>query len=205
MTKGKLAFAQELMTLEVRQRQEDMMNPVKYFAEILKSDLERINKDLRDNMPVEPVSDDGSSGEDEYDHENEQDDRRDEEHDQQGEKVEQERMQIDQGQTMETDGGNHIQQENIAETDGLVDVKREDASDDADGRSGAEARARETVSRTPTRAVVTKSKANLQKQAKILRLRADAMRPKQEAAKRMAEAYELEAKMFSAEAKQFDD
>jgi hypothetical protein len=74
VTKGKLAFAQELMILEVRQRQDDAMNKMKSSAEILRSDLERINKDLREQKSVEPVEDDDISGEDEGEDENEQDD-----------------------------------------------------------------------------------------------------------------------------------
>ena len=209
MTKGKLAFAQELMTLEVRQRQEDMMNPRKTFAEVLRSDLERINKDLKDNMPVEAVEDDNSGSEDEYEDENEQHDQRDDEDNQQAEYDGKDgNMESDQVQIVEDDDAGkteHIRQESKAEMHDLVDVKKEDASEKAEGRGGAEARAREMTSRTPTQVMVTKSGANLQKQAKILRLRADAMRLKQEAAKRMAEAYELEAKMVLAESKQTDE
>ena len=208
-TQGKMAFAQELMILEVRQRQDDVMNRLKSSAEILRSDLERINKDLRQQNSVGPVEDDDISSEDEGGDENEQDDQEAEENDHQAEDDGQdERMEVDQGEIVEDGGGgetNDIREETSAETNNLIDVKREDASDDADTVNGAAHRARETGSKLPTRAMVTKSRASLQKHAKILRLRADAMRLKQEAAKRMAEAYELEAKMFSAEAKQFNE
>lgn len=207
-TKGKLVFAQELMTLEVRQRQDDIMNTRKSFAEILRSDLERINKDFRENKSVEPIEEDDNSDEDDDEDENEYDAPQVEEDNQEDGKGDQQddKMELDHGDIVGDEGcvANNMPQETMAEKSNHIEIKRERASEDADVATGTQDRAREIVSKTPNPGMVTKSRANLQKQAKILRLRADAMRLKQEAAKRKAEAYELEAKMYSAEAKQHE-
>lgn len=58
MTVDKLAYAQELMTLDVRQRHQDWTSRDKDKAELLRSDLGRVNKDLRERALEDYNADD---------------------------------------------------------------------------------------------------------------------------------------------------
>lgn len=198
-TRGKLQLAQELMSLEVKQRQQDYNSHLRQAAEILKSDLERINRDLTSNSAENLQDDDGFAA-------GETGDEREEDGDSEGEDGDGEPKKHESELQISTDG---IGQ---AEDTSQAAVKVEEDESDlklADLGEGnhmaitkfADGGRKERVSKTPAPPRVSKM---LQERAKILRLRADAMRLKQEAAKRQAEAFELEAKMLVAEAKQLD-
>ena len=77
MTIDKLVFAQELMTLEVEQRQQDLTSQQREIAEILIGDLSRINQDLKERATkggesddVDAEDDSDEDGEDESDADN---------------------------------------------------------------------------------------------------------------------------------------
>ena len=66
-TTGKLTFAQELMILEVRQRQQDGKNPMRAVAEILLQDLQRIVRELAEtstNLGKDDFSDRSEASDD---------------------------------------------------------------------------------------------------------------------------------------------
>ena len=71
MTVGKLVLAQELMTLEVQQRQQDWTNSQKDVAEILRSDLKKINTDLTERALQNGNADDFDDDDDDKSDEDE--------------------------------------------------------------------------------------------------------------------------------------
>lgn len=170
------------MVLEVQQRQQDLNNRHHSVAEILRGDLQRINKDMAETYSSNLDADEESDGDMESDDEGDEEAGEIEnEHDRPDEEFEQH------------------EQEEIEAGNNRADLTQDNS---AGGNERAVSKVNSELSRTrkDTSSGMDLSKpvpyGVRKKQAKILRLRADAMRLKQEAAKRLAEAYELEARIL---------
>lgn len=212
LTVGKLAFAQELMALEVKSRQQDPSRRDRNFQELLRSDLQRINSDLglRTDEEDEGEESDEEVNEDEIEgKENGLDDLRTSIEDE-GNEIESveddgdviiENQHTASGGKAETGEGEttHIKTEPRDDDTELPPSTRDQPVQSQPRANGNGARAIKTPTRGPGSS--PKSKAAVKNKIRVLRLRADATRLKQEAAKREAEAYELEVKMLLDEAK----
>jgi hypothetical protein len=216
MTIGKVTFAQELMLLEVRQRQQSTSAKFKNVAEVLLGDLERLNRDLAQNPLQTTASDDLGDVDEDEDEEDDEEEEEDQERAEDGQDENVSQLGDSRSQLAATENGRNQQldveigsdQQEIKteanETDismnltdeGMVAIPRSE-SVRSNGVSKSSSRAK-TVAQT------AKLKKDLKDKAKIANLFAEAMRLKQEAAKREAEAYELQAKMLTADAKQLE-
>ena len=187
MTAGKLVFAQELMALEVRRMQQDWTIAGREAVELLRSDVERFVKDLRERnskreFEVEEVDDaDEAGGAESDDGEDEDEDGMKEDGDHDANAISERTTAKAKAEPTDTDADMAVDDEKISTTNGTAS----------------------TFNRTATPMLKpTRGKHHLRAKAQIASLRGDAMRLRQEAAKKEAEAFELEAKMLRAEAKE---
>ncbi|KAK3718757.1 hypothetical protein LTR37_004976, partial [Vermiconidia calcicola] len=188
ITSGKLVFAQELMTLEVKQRQQDWLNR---YKDALELDNDDDDDDDGDDDDDDDDDDDGAEAEDENEcRERDGNDG-----------LEKPRIDDDEGKN----------EAKIKDEPADDDVEMiEDLPNARAVRVQQESKDEHTVaavqyhSHSQPLGTGTVSKDILKARARIATLRADAMRLKQEAARRKAEAYELEAKMLKQEAKLFN-
>jgi hypothetical protein len=215
-TVGKVTFAQELMLLEVRQRQQSASAKYKNVAEILLGDLERINWDLAQNPLQTTASDDFGDvdeGEDEGDDDDEEEDqeRAEDGEDENGSQLGDTGSQLaatENGRNGQLDAEMGSDQQGIKkevnETDISMNLTDEGMGALPRSQSVRSNRVSKSSSRAKTVAQTAKLKKDLEDKAKIANLFAEAMRLRQEAAKREAEAYELEAKILMVDAKQLE-